>query len=110
MANSPMPTGGRTQSVAVGLTFPFVFRSRFRTGPVGSRTLSGNAVGGETRHEGSNPSRSALRLWDKDYRLSSGFSLHSARTRHGAADAKADAKGHGRPCSRTRAARIHIAT
>jgi hypothetical protein len=31
---------------------PFVFSSRPRTGPVGSRTLSGNAVGGETRHEG----------------------------------------------------------
>jgi hypothetical protein len=56
---TPMPIGGRCQSVAVALTVPFVFSSRSQTGPVGSRTLFGNAVGGVTRHEGSNPSRSA---------------------------------------------------
>jgi hypothetical protein len=64
MANPPMPTpmpiGGRSQSVAVGLTVPFVFKRRSQTGPVGLRTLSGNAVGGVTRREGSNPSRSVF--------------------------------------------------
>src|ERR1017187_5248064 len=64
---TPMPTGGRIQSVTVGVTFPFVFRRRSQTGPVGLRTLSGNAVGGEPRHEGSNPSRSALPLADKAF-------------------------------------------
>src|SRR5450631_3195907 len=64
---TPMPTGGRSQSVAVALTVPFVFRRRSRAGPVGLRTLSGNAVGGVTRHEGSNPSRSGFRLSDKAF-------------------------------------------
>jgi len=56
---TPMPIGGRSQSVAVGPTVPFVFRRRSQTGPVGSRTLSGNAVYRVNRGiEGSNPSRS----------------------------------------------------
>jgi hypothetical protein len=62
---APMPIRGHSQSVAVGLAFPFVFCRRSGTGPVASRTLSGNAVGGEIRHEGSNPSRSAFPLADK---------------------------------------------
>src|ERR1022692_516574 len=49
---TPMPTGGRIQSVAVGLTRPFVFRRRSQTGPVRLRMLSGNAVYRVKRYRG----------------------------------------------------------
>jgi Transposase IS116/IS110/IS902 family len=52
---TPMPIGSQSQSVAVGPMGRRVFSRRSQTGPVGSCTLSGNAVGGVTRHEGSNP-------------------------------------------------------
>jgi hypothetical protein len=64
---TPMPIGGRSQSVAVALTVSFVFSSRSQTGPVGSRTLFGNAVYRVTGIEGSNPSRSGFRLQNKGF-------------------------------------------
>ena len=57
-----MPIGSQNQSVGVGPLGRSVFRRRSQTGPVRLRTLSGNAVGRETCHEGSNPSRSAFPL------------------------------------------------
>jgi hypothetical protein len=66
---TPMPIGSRSQSVAVGPMGRSVFGGRFQTVPARLRTLSGNAVGGETRHDGSNPSRSVLLIRDKGLRV-----------------------------------------
>ena len=66
---TPMPIGSRSPSVAVGPLGLSVFSRQVQRAPVRVRTLSGNAVGGVTRHEGSNPSRSGFPLQCKELRL-----------------------------------------
>jgi hypothetical protein len=63
-----MPIGSRNQSDPDGVTVSFVFSRRLQTGSVGSRTLSGNAVGGVTRHKGANPPPSGFPLQYKEFR------------------------------------------
>jgi hypothetical protein len=54
-----MPIEGRNGSRPDGHAVPVRIQRRSQTEPVGARGLSGNAVSGVTRIEGSNPSRSA---------------------------------------------------
>ena len=64
---TPMPIGSRSLSLCVGETVRIVVRRRSQAGQVGLGTLSGNAVGGVTRHEGSNSSRSGFLIQDKGF-------------------------------------------
>jgi hypothetical protein len=101
---TPMPIGSQSKSVAVGPMGRSVFRRRSQTGSVGLPTLSGNAVGGVIRHQGSNPSRSAFRLSGKGFGLQTLRLLLRSRPMTGSSDANGDADRldslHDRPGDR----------